>query len=238
MKASFLLSVFLDLLFPPRCVFCESIIAPGTKICRSCARTVVPVETVRRMNLPAAGKNIPCAVLYPYMGSVRESILRFKFEGEKRNADYYAERMATQVLEQFRESAFDLVTSVPLSAKRKKERGYNQSELIARRISERLRIPYAECLSKEADNAEQHRLKRNERKANVKGAYRAADSGIQGKRILMIDDIMTTGATLSECASVLFAAGAESVFCAVVAETPAGSIETGQKLEYNKESKL
>lgn len=238
MKASFLLSVFLDLLFPPRCVFCGNIIAPGTKICRSCARTVVPVKTVRRMNLPAAGKNIPCAVLYPYLGSVRESILRFKFEGEKRNADYYAERMAAQVLEQFHDSAFDFVTSVPLSAKRKKERGYNQSELIARRIAERLRVPYAECLLKVADNAEQHWLKRNERKANVKRAYRAADSEIRGKRILMTDDIMTTGATLSECASVLFGAGAEAVFCAVVAETPAGSIETGQILEYNKESKL
>lgn len=227
MKVSFLLSVLFDLLFPPRCVFCGCIIAPGTKICNSCAHKVVPVKTVRRMNLPAVGKNIPCAVLYPYAGSVRESILRFKFEGEKRNANYYAERLATQILEQFRGSAFDFVTSVPLSDKRKKERGYNQSELIARRISEQLGVPYAECLSKTADNAEQHRLKRNERKANVKGAYQVSDTGIPGRRILMVDDIMTTGATLSECASVLYKAGAESVFCAVVAETPAGSVETG-----------
>lgn len=237
MKISFLLSILLDLLFPPRCVFCGCVIAPGTKICNLCARTVVPVETVRRMNLPAVGKNIPCAVLYPYTGQVRESILRFKFEGEKRNADYYAERMAAQVLEHFRGNAFDFVTSVPLSGKRRKERGYNQSELIARGISERLQVPYTECLSKTADNAEQHRLKRNERKANVKGAYQALNAGISGQRILIIDDIMTTGATLSECASVLFKAGAEAVFCAVVAETPAGSVETGQILEYNEQSK-
>lgn len=237
MKVSFLLSVLLDLLFPPRCVFCGCIVAPGTKICNSCAHTVVPAETVRRMNLPAVGKNIPCAVLYPYTGSVRESILRFKFEGEKWNADYYAERLAAQILEQFKGNAFDMITSVPLSGKRKKERGYNQSELIARRISERLRVPYAECLSKTADNAEQHRLRRNERKSNVKGAYQALGAEIRGQRILMIDDIMTTGATLSECATVLFKAGAESVFCAVVAETPAGSVETGQNLEYNEQSK-
>jgi competence protein ComFC len=215
--------LLLDLLFPPRCVFCGAVVAPGTKVCRPCSRSIVPLNTVRRMNLSDVGKNIPCAVLYPYSGEVRQSILRFKFGGEKQNADFYAERMAVTRI--FSGERFDAVTSVPISKEREKTRGYNQSELIARQVARKIDVPFEECLMKIKDNPEQHRLKKKDRRSNVKNAYRAAESNLLGKRILLVDDIVTTGATLSECAKVLYGAGVSEVACAAVAESSLESVE-------------
>ncbi len=206
----------LELLFPPRCVFCGRVIAPGTKICRACAETITPVNTFRCMNLPGTGQNIPCGILYPYEGPIRDSIIRFKFYGEKENSDFYAEQLAKLI--QSHAPVPDLVTAVPISSQRKKKRGYNQSELIARKTAETLGLPYAECLKKIHDNREQHLLPRSERIRNVRGVYRAVEEEAKGKKILLIDDIITTGSTLCECCRELLRGGAKTVVCAAVAQ--------------------
>lgn len=208
----------LELFFPPHCVFCGKVIAPGTKICGTCAGAVSPANAFRCMNLPGSGQNIPCAVLYSYENQVRDSIIRFKFYGEKRNADFYAEHLTKLIRNRMQPSSFDLVTAVPISREREKKRGYNQSELIARKIAGELGIPYGECLEKIHDNPEQHRLPRGERIKNVLGVYCAGADGIAGKRILLVDDIVTTGSTLCECAQVLLKSGAKAVACAAVAQ--------------------
>lgn len=214
------LAVFLlDLLFPPRCVFCGKIVAPGKKVCPDCSRAIIPLDQVRRMNLADCGKNIPCVVVYPYSGNVRKSILRFKFGGERQNAVFYADRIAEQLIRFVPDGNFDTVVPVPISAERKKKRGYNQSELIAARVAEKLQIPCENSIEKARDNPEQHRLKKTDRRNNVKNAYRCGGEGALGKRILLVDDIVTTGSTLTECARVLFGAGAESVVCSAVAES-------------------
>lgn len=208
----------LELLFPPRCVFCGRIVAPGTKICPECAKEVSPVNAVRRMKLPGSGKAIECAVLYAYRDRVRQSIIRFKFYGEKSNADFYAEKLAELVEKHLDPSRFDLVTAVPVSEERKKSRGFNQSELLARPLARKLGLPYAECLVKVRDNPEQHLLSRQKRLRNVRGVYRALRPQTPGKRILLVDDIVTTGSTLSECARTLYAGGAAGVGCAALAQ--------------------
>ncbi|MCI1964673.1 MAG: ComF family protein [Oscillospiraceae bacterium] len=213
-----ILSLCLELLFPPHCVFCDKVLAPGTKICKTCAETVVPVRALRCMNPSGSGQNIPCIVLYFYDAQVRDSIIRFKFYGEKSNADFYAEQLSKWIGKQMPPLSFDFVTAVPISRERKKQRGYNQSELIARKLAAGLGIPYEECLEKVVDNREQHRLPRRERMKNVTGVYRASGDQVPGKRILLLDDIVTTGATLCECAEVLLNAGAKVVTCAAVAQ--------------------
>jgi ComF family protein len=208
----------LELIFPPRCVFCGRTISPGTEICKTCASKIAPVNTLRCMNLPGSGQNIPCIVLYSYESQVRDSMIRFKFYGEKKNADFYAKQLAELLLSRIQPTSLDLVTAVPISRERKKKRRYNQSELIARKVAAGLNLPYVECLYKIRDNLEQHRLPRLERMKNVTGVYRADEKKTAGKRVLLIDDIVTTGSTLCECAKVLLKAGAETVSCAAVAQ--------------------
>lgn len=206
----------LDLLFPPRCVFCDRIIPPGHTICEKCSKNIIPLYNVVRINVSPLGKNIPCSVLYTYTGNVRESIIRFKFYGEKRNCIFYTDTLSKQLNEFYGKDFFDVATCVPISAKRLKLRGYNQSELIARGVSAALDIQYADCLIKAKDNKEQHFLNKTERRRNVKGVYRLSNYDVASKNILLIDDIVTTGSTMSECAKVLLD-GKANVFCAAIA---------------------
>lgn len=212
-----------DLLFPPRCVFCGCVVSPGARICGKCAEEAVRTGEVRYMNLSADGENIKCAALYAYRGVVRKSIVDFKFNGRRECAGFYAQKLAEQIPESFPGVRFDAVVSVPISAERKRKRGYNQSELIAGPLAKLLGVPYEECLIKTRDNPEQHMLDRKQRERNVRGVYSAAGTGAEGKSILLVDDIVTTGATLSECARVLYGAGAKLVSCAAVAQVPPGS---------------
>lgn len=212
-----------DLLFPPRCVFCGRVVSPGARVCRKCAEEAVQTGEVRYMNLSADGENIKCAALYAYRGVVRKSIVDFKFNGHKEYAGFYARRLAEQIPRSFPGVRFDAVASVPVSAERKRKRGYNQSELIARPLAKLLAVPYADCLAKTRDNPEQHMLDRRQRERNVRGVYSVSGPGVEGKNVLLVDDIVTTGATLSECARVLYGAGAKLVACAAVAQVPPGS---------------
>lgn len=218
-----LISLAVDLLFPPRCVFCGCVVSPGTRVCRSCAEEAVRTGGVQYMNLSVNGENIPCASLYVYRGVVRKSIVNFKFYGRRECAGFYAEQLAGMIPRCFPGVRFDAVSPVPISDERKKKRGYNQSALIAEPLAARLGVPFADLLEKTRDNREQHMLGRKERKTNVRGVYRARAEETKGKNILLIDDIVTTGATLSECARTLYEAGAESVACAALARVPPGS---------------
>ncbi len=210
------LSFLLDLLFPPRCIFCGQVIPPGRAVCEKCAAGIETLSGAVSLNTGHAGNNIPCTVLYAYDGKVRDSIIRFKFGGEKKNSVFYAENLSALIEKSYGKDFFSTVTCVPISSERKKSRGYNQSELVARGVSSFSGIPYSDCLIKIKDNPEQHFLSNSERKSNVKGVYRLSGTDIKDKKVLLIDDIVTTGSTISECAKVLRSGGAE-VYCAAVA---------------------
>ena len=205
--------------FPPRCVFCGDVVYPAEEICAACRNEVHAAHLVRRIKVGQAGDTVCCLVPYWYEGRVRESILRFKFQGCRENAPYYARKIVQEVRTGKQNIALSLVTAVPLSAGRLRERGYNQSELIAQEAAKRLELPYTAALSKVRENKIQHELKREARIQNVRGAYRVCpEVPVKGKAILLVDDIVTTGATLGECARVLLEAGAAGVLCAAVAD--------------------
>lgn len=212
-------SVIVDLIFPPRCVFCSKLVPSGSQICEKCNAEIFRVNAVKCIDIPNMGETILCAVPYLYQDKVRQSIIDFKFYGQKQFAAFYAERMAEHILKSYLPLQFDAVTAVPISAERGRHRGYNQSELIARAAAKQLHLPYYEYLVKTVDNKEQHKLNEKERHKNVKGVYKAiVGRDITGKNILLIDDIVTTGATLRECATVLLQSGAQKVDCAAIAE--------------------
>ncbi len=217
MKTKPNLSAFMDLIFPPRCVLCGAVIRSADKVCQACAQEIEHIHAKKCIYVPGAGQTILCTVPYVYDGKVRESIIRFKFYGQTGSADFFGGQIAGELLENA--SEFDFITAVPISVPRRRLRGYNQSELIARAASKRLGLPYRESLVKTTDNKEQHKLSEKERRKNVCGAYRLVSKDeIYGKHILLVDDIVTTGATLCECAEVLFQGGAKSVSCAAIAE--------------------
>ena len=159
------------------------------------------------------------ACTYPllYNEMVRESFLRFKFYGAVSYAEPYSAILADCV----KEDPFccDIVTWVPLSRRKKKKRGYDQAELLAEGLSSLLGLDCRKILYKNKETKTQSLLKNgDERGKNIKGAYSLCDENtVKGKKILIIDDIVTTGATLSECCRVLKKAGAEMVTAAAFA---------------------
>ena len=209
-----ILGAVLDLVYPRKCILCGSLLHRGElDLCRICRRDT---EDFRRYDrkLPRIGAFT--AVWY-YEDRVRESLIRYKFYNERSYAAAYGRMLALRVLEHL--ECPDVITWVPVSRRRKWERGYDQVELLARAVSRELDIPAEKLLDKYRHNPAQSGLETAEaRRANVLGVYSPhKNAQIRGKRILLLDDILTTGATASECARVLLTAGAEEIIFAAVA---------------------
>ena len=213
-----LIQNLLDLIYPPRCMFCHSFLRRDEKaICRSC-REHLPLldEKNRQISL----KGIPaCSSLFRYEGDARQAILRYKFHGLSFYSREFASLMAENLTSE--ELSCDVITWVPLSKKRKRTRGYDQAQLLAKELASEIHVPCSCLLVKKRNAAPQSGSGgREERKANIRDAYRIKDGAdIRGKTILLIDDIVTTGATLEECAAVLLSAGAACVKALTIART-------------------
>jgi len=211
------LSNILDLLFPPKCIFCGKFLKKGADcLCPRCAETLPFTKgsaAVQKGNYFDV-----CVSPLMYEGDVRKSVLRFKFKGAVSYADCYGRLLADCIREHL-SGKFDLITWVPLSVKRARDRGYDQAMLLALAVALALDDVAVETLVKKAHIQAQSSIEDREmRRANVSGVYELKDRElVEGKRILLIDDIITTGATLSECARTLLMGGAESVVCATLA---------------------
>ncbi len=205
----------LNLLFPPKCPFCGRI-TEESGVCGRCRSTLPWAEGAEGLRtLPGP---VSCAAPLFYEGAVREGILRFKFRGASGAADALGALIAQCAAERF-SGEFDTVTWVPVSAKRLRRRGYDQARLLAEAACRRWDTAPEALLKKCGDNPAQSGLSdAAARRANVLGMYDPADPArIRERRILLIDDVCTTGATLAECARTLREAGAQSVVCAAVA---------------------
>ena len=147
-----------------------------------------------------------------YTDGLRDSILDHKFEGAHAYADVFLALMKDAVDGiKYVLGEFDMLVPVPLSKRRTNERGYNQSELIAKPLSEFIGIEYrADILRRDKNTRHQAGLRNYERMTNVRGAFSASDSAA-GKSIIVFDDIYTTGSTIEECAKTLKSAGAEKI---------------------------
>lgn len=201
----------LDLFFPPKCAFCARVGVHG--VCPACEKALPRTENALR---EGAGYG-SCAVPLRYDGMTREALLRFKFRGARSAAEGLGALLAQCAAEELG-GEFDVVTWAPVSDRRRKTRGYDQSELLAREAAKAWGVKPARLLRKKRDNPPQSSLGAEERRGNVLGVYEAADAErVRNARVLLIDDILTTGSTLAECARVLREAGAASVVCACVA---------------------
>lgn len=220
----------LDLLYPPRCAACGlggvvlcSVCRQGIKplptpYCRHCGN-VLKVEGVCRSCQYAPLRLSGLRAYSGYQQPLRTCIHRFKYGGNAR---------LSQPLGQFLAQAHrvyglrsDVIVPVPLHSERQRQRGYNQAHLLAESCSRELQIPLQTLLTRIRNTPAQTRLAADERRQNVAGAFRCSagdgPEAITGRRILLIDDVCTTGATLEACAAPLFAAGARTVWGLVLA---------------------
>ena len=205
----------MELLFPPKCVLCREILKNGEiDLCKGC-RVDAPEYPSRKIRLPFLDS---FAAVWYYEGNVRSSLLRYKFYSARSYSVSYGRILAMKLLREYPEG-FDILTWVPVSRLRRLRRGYDQVELLAKAVGKELGLPPVSTLRKIRNNRPQSRMKDPAaRKANVLGAYRLSDSAeVRGKRVLLLDDILTTGATAGECARVLLSVGAKEVHCAAVA---------------------
>jgi len=209
-------SSLLDLLFPPKCVFCGRILHDKEDaLCDKCVESLP--YTLNGGKQEGDYYDYCISPLY-YRGAVRRSLLRFKFRGASGYAGAYGKLIADCIREH-PDIGYDIISWVPLSHKRERSRGYDQAMLLALATALELESVAVETLKKPHDVRAQSELGgAAERRINISGAYIAADPElIEGKCVLLIDDIVTTGSTLDECASVLLSAGAERVICASLA---------------------
>lgn len=206
----------LDLIYPPKCPFCGKLLGKDeSDICIQCRKALPEVSgSIKR------GENFrQCWSVYYYEGFVVDSIHRFKFSGMQQYAQVYGRLIAMMLLRN--KVAFDVLTWVPISKKRRRKRGYEQTQLIAKTVAAELGRTCVPTLKKVRDNPPQYTQKSAaERRGNVLNVYRAVHpERFRGKRVLLIDDIITTGSTLGECSKTLRIAGAAQVECATLAAT-------------------
>ncbi len=220
----------ISLLFPARCPICNKIVQRQNFLCPECSSAAERIENPchgcgREKTQCACGKskfNLQLAAPFSYKGNIKSAIHRFKFQEETELSEFFGSEIAKTVEKHFRQVPFDVVTCVPQTKKRKRERGYNQSALLAKEAASALTLEFKETLLiKTRDTADQHGLKGKERINNLKNAFSVAENiDIKGKTILLCDDIKTTGATLNECRKTLLKSGAKAVYCAVIAVVP------------------
>lgn len=218
-----LTDVALDLAFPAACSGCGR---EGQPLCAGClpaldARLALPGGTP--IGLPV---DLPAPLLQlewcaPFAGAVRDALHDLKYAGERR----LAEPLGSAVARRWARvgTGAEVVVPVPVHADRERRRGYDQAALIAVVAATDLRLPFASALERGRATIAQFELGRGEREANVAGAFRlrASDPGataaVVGRWVLLVDDVVTTGATLAACASALVRGGARGVSAIAVA---------------------
>lgn len=212
---------FLDLLFPPRCVGCRR---GGAALCAECLGQIKliasPVCSRCGHALFYADADCNDCRHYPFTitsihsavwhdGPIREAIHALKYNRRRDVISPLVGLMQAR-LEDLSINT-DLVVSVPLHPDRERERGYNQAHLLAEELARRINRPYSEALERVRATQDQIGLDGAARRKNVRAAFRTRDATVRGARIMLVDDVCTTGATLDACAIALFENGARAV---------------------------
>lgn len=209
-------SVLLDLLFPPKCAFCGRLVEEGD-VCAACAEALPFREGAASVQVIGEGR-YPCALAFYYEGPVRDGVRALKFGKKSWRARVFARYIAQTAAEEL-SGGFDAVSFVPVSLRRNFERGFDQARLLAEEAANIWGVKAEAVLRKDRHTRAQSSLQDAAlRKTNVKGAYRVPHpERVRGRRFLLIDDVCTTGSTLSAAADALLEAGAAGVVCAVLA---------------------
>lgn len=203
-----------DIFFTRRCPFCDSVISITDSECKSC-RDMIPKPNVRKVN------GSLCACAFPYKSKYRRAVLNYKFHGKRYLAQTLALYLYKTVRHNFPDEKFDFVTYVPVYKDRRFK--FNHSKRLAYYLSKYLSVPCAELLVKTVKTEKQHSLSLKLRRNNVKNTF-AATCDLSGKNILIVDDIITSGYTLSECIKTLLLYNPEKLSAVTLCNASQGHI--------------
>lgn len=231
-----LAQVIIQAFFPMKCPFCGDVVPMKEMACAKCVE-----------ELPKSPNNDKKAYVYldealsgySYADKIPNCVSRLKY-GHPYLAELAADLMMKVIGKDLKSREFDLVLAVPMHPAKLKKRGYNQAEVLARALAECLGIEYGEnILAKIKNNGVQHFLSATERRKNVQGVYKVvAPEEVQERRILLIDDVLTTGSTFNECAYVLKIAGAKWVCGTAFAQAVRDDSDPVDKMEEDKPKRI
>lgn len=201
-----------SILLPERCVFCGGVAEFGDYCCGKCE-----IPCAEAVVLPKESALDGAAASVYYMENARKAVLRLKRVPDKRTARFFAELMYAKVKADLH-SDFDILVPIPVNPKKLAERGFNQAEVLARELGALMGKEVTGSILSRSDFAgSQHKLTAIERMENARKSYSLIDANpVKGRRILLVDDVYTTGSTVEACALLLKNAGAASV-CAITA---------------------
>lgn len=224
----------LQIIFPKTCPICEEILQKEQEICESCRKKL---EYIREPKCKKCGKPFEtddeeqtireyCAdcgkgrhsydsgmAVFRYGEDIRESISRFKYHNRRTYADFYGQEMARKYGQKIKTLGIQVLIPVPISKRKMVRRGYNQAGLIAKVLGETLNIPVdSEILIRDRDTTPQKELSNEERRKNLNNAFKMMRSAVKYKKVLLVDDIYTTGSTIDACAETLKRSGAGEIY--------------------------
>lgn len=215
--------------FPRRCPVCDEIIQIGSYICDDCKKKVKHIEEpvckkcgkplenhqreycgdcTKKKHFFKQGKAV-----FVYQQGMKQSMYRFKYSNKREYADYYAKEAALQCHNWVRRHGIEVIVPVPMYAWKKRLRGYNQAEVFARKLGKELHLPVDAGLVRRIRNTTpQKELNDKQRKDNLKGAFQLSENIVKYRKILLVDDIYTTGSTVDAVSELLLSMGATEVY--------------------------
>lgn len=207
---------------PPECIHCGEVRWRGLPLCRGCHRSLDPWKEDGAAVYGTRERRF-LFVLSPALSVLIHGL---KYHRRRRHAAYLCARLRRRPDLAAWAAGFDALVPVPIHPARRRERGYNQAEVIAGYLAEAWRLPvWPKALMRGRATRSQTRLSKGERGRNLEGAFAARDPRVRGKRLLLIDDVFTTGATTEACAAALLRAGASDAAVFALAKVEPGSPE-------------
>lgn len=220
----------LDFLYPRTCPVCGKIVSgKGKKICKDCKEKLVYIKNPKCSKCGKLLRDFreeycrDCKkyhhyfeqgrAVWVYNKEIRESIYRFKYDNKREYADFYIEEIVATQGGWIKSLNVDAVIPVPLHKKKEKARGFNQAEVLAKGIGVALGIPVeTKLVSRQKNTIAQKELNSKERQKNLKNAFKIVQNDVQLKKVLLVDDIYTTGSTMDAMAGVLKEGGVREVY--------------------------
>lgn len=227
--------VLLDLLYPKRCPLCDRILEfEELQVCEACIRKQVRIRPPYCMK---CGKTIEdemeeycndCNAIpktfirgfpaFAYTGAIKDALYAFKYKNQRSYSEFFADCILHQYREDFDNLQPDGIVPVPVHRDKLKSRGYNQAEVLAKALSKHLQVPvYSSYILRVVNTNPQKELNDKTRMKNLKNAFKIGENKIKLKKVLLVDDIYTSGATIEACTRVLSDAGVENVYYTSVA---------------------
>lgn len=199
-----------DILFTRRCPFCGCVIELNKNECKNCACAFPKCGTRKIVGTT-------CAYAFPYSGVYKKTVLDYKFHGQRYMARALSSYIKSATEQGLPNTGFDYITYVPMFSETRFT--FNPGKRLARELARQLNIPFKQLLIKTRKTPKQHSISYEQRLTNLKDAFSVVEC-LSGNSVLIVDDIVTTGSTLSECINTLKQGGAKTVYSAALCNSP------------------